>query len=368
MIIGIPKEIKDNEFRVAMTPAGAGELTKLGHSVLVQKDAGLGSAITDAEFKEAGALVVDSPAEIFSRAEIIIKVKEPLMEEFKFFRDGLIIFTFLHLAAKKELTKALLEINVTAIGYETIEKEDGSLPILAPMSAIAGKLSVQFGANSLLAPCGGPGILLGGVANIERGCVVILGAGIVGQNAAEVAIGLGARTIILDINTNKFRMLHEKFHNCIETVVSTPESIEKLVPKANLLIGAIHVAGAKTPVIVKRELVAKMKKGSVIVDVDVDQGGCIETIRPTTHSEPTFVEEGVIHYGVSNMPGAVPRTSTFALANVTLPYIKTIAELGVEAALKDDLALKRGLNTYKGKIMNRAVSETLGIKYEELTK
>jgi alanine dehydrogenase len=365
MVIGVPKEIKDQEFRVGMVPAGVMELVHHGHEVLVQKGAGLGSGISDREYKDAGAKIVPNASGVYTKADMIVKVKEPLGSEYRMLRFGQTLFTFLHLAAEKELTSALLERGVIGVGYETIEREDGSLPLLMPMSQVAGRLAVQVGANFLQENYGGRGVLLSGVPGVEAAKVVIIGAGNVGSNAARVAHGMGADTTIIDLSADRLNQIDDMFHGRIRTLVSTKHAVEEHVSGADLLIGAVLVPGAKAPKIVSKKLVQKMKNGSVIVDVAIDQGGCVETSRPTSHSEPVFTYDGVVHYCVTNMPGAVPRTSTFALTNVTLPYALKMAEMGVEMAMKSDHALHMGLNTYKGRLTNRAVARALHIKYEE---
>jgi len=363
MIIGVPKEIKDNEYRVAMTPSGAETLTKSGHKVLIEKNAGIGSAFTDKEYRAAGAEIVASPDRLFAASELIVKVKEPLPEEYKHLRPELTLFTFLHLAANKDLARALAGSRTTSIAYETVGEHDGSLPILHPMSEVAGKLAVQIGADCLLKTRGGRGVLLGGVTNVERGNVVIIGAGTVGVNALQVAFGLGANATIIDINKDNLAEIDDVFGGMVTTRLSTPENIKEAVLGCDLLIGAVHIPGARTPVLIPKTLVKKMKKGSVILDIAVDQGGCVETIRPTTHSEPTYEVGGVIHYGVSNMPGAVPRTSTLALTSITLPLIKKFAEGGIKKTLKEDPSLRSGLNLAEGRVCHRGVSEATGLAY-----
>ena len=363
MIIGVPKEIKDNEFRVAMTPSGTEALVKDGHTVLIEKGAGLGSSFTDEEFTEAGAEIIATAAELFQRSELIVKVKEPLPSEHKYLREDLTLFTFLHLAANKDLALALSKSKATAIAYETVGEHDGSMPILRPMSEVAGKLAVQIGADCLLKTQGGRGVLLGGVTNVERGNVVIIGAGTVGVNALQIAFGLGANVTIIDLNKDNLSEIDEVFGGMVTTVASTPENIEKAVLDCDLLIGAVHIAGARTPVLVPKTLVKKMKKGSVILDIAVDQGGCVETIHPTTHTNPTYEVDGVIHYGVSNMPGAVPRTSTLALTSVTLPFIQMLANDGITKALKGNSSLKTGLNLMGGKVCHKAVAEATTLPF-----
>lgn len=355
MVIGVPKEIKDNEYRVSVTPSGALALKEAGCRVLVETNAGAGSSFDDAQYREAGAEIFPAE-EVWKAAELIVKVKEPRPEEYGYFRDGLIIFTFLHLAAEPSLAGALVKSNVTAIAYETIETDDRRTPILAPMSEVAGRLSVQIGANYLLKPNHGQGVLLSGVPGVPCGVVTILGAGMAGANAARVAVGLGAEVTVIDTNIERFRHLEGMFGARIKTLYSNSYNIGRAVKAADLLIGSAHIPGARTPRLVTQEMVASMKKGSVIVDVSVDQGGCVETIRPTTHSNPVYEVGGVIHYGVANMPGAVPRTSTFALTNVTLPYLLKIAALGLKEAANNDPALKKGINVHQGAITHRAAA------------
>jgi len=366
MIIGVPKEIKDNEFRVAMVPPGVRALKDAGHRVFIETNAGFGAGISDNEYRSAGAEILESPKDVFSGADIVVKVKEPLPSEYGYFREGLIVFTFFHLVTKRDLAEALVENNVTAIAYETVEERNRNLPILKPMSEVAGKLSVQIGAQFLMKQYGGRGVLLGGVSGVVRGSVVIFGGGTVGINAAKVAVGLGADVTVMDVNTERFRHLDDVFGGRVKTIITNAHNIERAVIGADLVVGAIHVPGAKTPRLVPKELVSRMKKGSVIVDVAVDQGGCVETIRPTTHSEPTYEVDGVIHYGVANMPGAVPRTSTFALANATLPYVMKLANLGFKEAVEIDFALFHGVNVHKGVVCNKNVSEALGMEYKPL--
>lgn len=363
MIIGVPKEIKDNEYRVAITPSGVEALTKSGHKVLVEKGAGKGSSFPDEEFRAAGAEMIPSAEELYKGSELVVKVKEPMAEEHKYLRADLTLFTFLHLAANEALAKALADTFVTAIAYETVGEHDGSMPILRPMSEVAGKLAVQIGADCLLKTKNGRGVLLGGVTNVERGKIVIIGAGTVGVNALQVAFGLGADATVIDINKENLAEIDDVFGGMVKTLQSSPENIEKAVLECDLLIGAVHIPGARTPILIPETLVKKMKKGSVILDVAVDQGGCVETIRPTTHSEPTYELHGVLHYGVSNMPGAVPVTSTLALTGVTLPLIKKLADAGIKEALKADPELRSGLNVINGKVCHRGVSDATGLPY-----
>lgn len=361
MIIGVPKEIKDNEFRVALSPSGAYALKQAGHRVLVETGAGDGSQLPDEQYVSAGAEILPRDA-VWKNSEFIVKVKEPLPEEHYYLREGLIIFTFLHLAAQLPLAGELIKNRVTAIAYETVETDDGRLPILAPMSEVAGRLAVQIGAHYLLKQNRGMGVLLGGVPGVLPGSAVILGAGTVGISAARIAAGLGARVTLIDANVDKLRHAENVFgaEARVETLYSNPLNIETAVAACDLLVGASHVPGAKTPKLVTKDVVARMKKGSVIVDVSVDQGGSVETIKPTTHSDPVFEVSGVIHYGVANMPGAVPRTSTFALTNATLPYVLKIANLGLKEAVNRDTSLKRGINTHAGGVAHRAVATATG--------
>ena len=357
MIVGVPKEIKDNEFRVGIVPSGVRALKDAGHTVLVEAGAGHGTSIADEEYLKAGAEVPRSPGEVYSRAALIVKVKEPRPEEFGFLRQGQAIFTFFHLAADLRLAEELMKKGVAAIAYETVALEDGTLPLLAPMSEVAGRLSVMAGAHYLMKSHGGRGVLLSGVPGVEAGNILIIGAGVVGMNAARIAVGLGARVTMLDTNAARLRHLDDLFGSKIQTLFSNAHNIEASVRECDLLIGAVHIPGARTPRLVTRKMLPLMKKGSCIVDVSVDQGGCVESIRPTTHTDPVYVEEGVIHYGVANMPGNVPRTSTFALTNATLPYVLTLANLGIDGALKVSAPLNRGANIMDGKAVNKNVAE-----------
>ncbi|MBI3399234.1 MAG: alanine dehydrogenase [Deltaproteobacteria bacterium] len=365
MIIGVPKEIKDKEYRVAITPAGIDILRKAGHKVIIEKNAGIGSGIHDEESKKAGAEIVDTAQEIFKRVDMIVKVKEPLQQEYPLLRKNQILFTYLHLAPVPELTKTLMKSEIVAIAYETVELPDGSLPILTPMSEVAGKIAVQVGAYYLMKAHGGRGVLLGAVPGVEKGKVVIIGGGAVGTNAAKVALGLGAEVIIINRSIERLRYLDDIFGNKIQTLASNSYNIEKAVTEADLVIGAVLITGAKAPHLITRDMVSKMKRGSVIVDVSIDQGGCVETIRPTSHSDPIYEVDGVIHYGVTNMPGAVPRTSTFALTNATLPYVVKLANLGLDA-LKQDTALAKGVNVFKGRVAYKAVAEAMGNEFTPL--
>lgn len=356
MRIGLPKEIKDQEFRVGLTPATVYTLCQQGHQVVVQTGAGAGSGLTDEAYQDAGATLVEDVAEAWAQ-ELVVKVKEPLALEYGYFRPDLILFTYLHLAAERALTEALLSSGIqAAIAYETVTTGDGRLPLLTPMSVIAGRLSVQFGARYLERQQGGRGLLLGGIPGVASGCVVILGGGVVGTEAAKIAVGMGARVQIIDINVDRLAYLETLFGSRVELLYSNPRRIETSIPQADLLIGSVLVPGRKAPVLVSKDLVAQMKPGSVIIDVDVDQGGCIETLRPTSHSQPTYLESGVVHFGVPNMPGAVPWTATQALNNATAPYVLKLANQGM-GALITDAGLKAGLNVAKGRLVHPAVKE-----------
>lgn len=365
MKFGIPTEIKTREYRVGINPGGVKALVKDGHQVFIQQGAGLGSGITDQEFISAGASMVPTAADAWAQ-DLVMKVKEPLESEYQYFRPGLILYTYLHLAPLPGLTKALMDKQVTAIAYETVQLKDGSLPLLRPMSEVAGRMATQVGATCLERERGGKGLLLGGVPGTRRGRVVILGGGIVGSHAAKIAVGMGAQVTVLDLSHERMAYLEDIFQASVETLYSNPQNIENLVREADLVIGAVLVAGARAPKLVTDEMVALMRPGSVIVDVAVDQGGCIETCKPTTHDEPTFIKHGVVHYCVPNMPGAVSQTSTFALTNVTLLYARMIANLGLEQAIKQDQPLALGLNCYKGACTYQAVAEGVGATYTPL--
>jgi len=368
MIVGVPKEIKDNENRVGLVPAGVRALTDHRHTVLVEAHAGEGSGISDAEFRAAGVRIVPQAAAVWKKADMIVKVKEPLESEFKFMRDGQIIFTYFHLAPMPRLTKALLDRKVTAVAYETIRETDGSLPLLTPMSEVAGRMSIQVGAQYLEKINGGRGILLGGVPGVPPAQVVILGGGIVGMNAAKMALGMGAQVTILDKNLNHLRYIDDVFGGHVATLASNTHTITESLKKAGLLVGAVLIPGASAPKLVTRKMIRQMKKGSVIVDVAVDQGGCMETTHPTTHSHPTFFVDGVLHYCVANMPGAVPRTSTFALTNATLPYGLALANHGFLKAVKASQALREGVNTYRGHLTYEAVARAQKLKHTPLER
>ncbi|KJR46099.1 Alanine dehydrogenase [Desulfosporosinus sp. I2] len=364
MIIGVVKEIKNNENRVGLTPAGAKDLCRAGHTVLVEQSAGLGSGFSDESYANIGATIIADKKALFDRSEMIIKVKEPLAAEYDLFHEGQILFTYLHLAPEPALTKALLEKKVIGIAYETIVGRNNTLPLLSPMSEVAGRMAVQIGAQMLEKPWSGKGILLGGVPGVESAQVVIIGGGIVGTNAAKMAVGMGARVTILDNSGDRLAYLDDIFAGRVMTVMSNSFNIAKWVEKADLLIGAVLIPGAKAPKLVSEEMVKTMEMGSVIVDVAIDQGGSIETIdRVTTHSDPTYMKYGVVHYSVANMPGAVSRTSTFALTNATLPYALKIANQGWRQALKDDAGLARGLNVYNGKVTFKAVADDQNLPY-----
>jgi len=367
VIIGVPTEVKNNEFRVAITAAGVHEAVRRGHTVLVQAGAGVASGLSDADYAAAGATIVDASASVWARAEMILKVKEPITAEYAHFRAGLILFTYLHLAAEPELAAALMESGVTAIAYETVQKADRSLPLLAPMSEVAGRLAVQVGAQSMTRPGGGPGILLGGVPGVRSAKVTVIGAGVAGSNAAAMAIGMGADVTILDINIDRLRELDAQYAGRLKTIASNVYEIDRAVVEADLVIGSVLIPGAKAPKLVTNELVSRMKPGSVLVDIAVDQGGCFEGTRATTHENPTFIVHGSIFYCVANMPGAVPQTSTLALTNVTLPYAISIADRGLRAAFERDAALAGGLNIAAGRVANRSVSVALDLPLTDWT-
>ncbi len=363
MIIGVPKEIKTMENRVAMTPAGVEALIGRGHKVLVENDAGVGSGLESQRYIDAGAEMV-SAAEAWG-AEMVIKVKEPIPSEYQYLREDLILFTYLHLAAEKKLTEALLAAGTTAIAYETVQTANGHLPLLTPMSEVAGRMATQVGAHYLEKHQGGRGMLLGGVPGVSPATVVVLGGGVVGTNAAKIAMGMGARVIIMDLNHDRLQYLDDVFQGRMTTMSSNEANIRAYLKEAHLLIGAVLIPGAKAPNLVTRDMLAFMKDGSVIVDVAVDQGGCVETIRATTHADPTYVVDGVVHYGVANMPGAVPHTSTVALVNQTVPYAMKLAEHGF-SALAHDTALARGLNCYRGKLTYEAVGRAFNMEVTPL--
>jgi len=360
MHIGIPKEIKAGEGRVALTPVGVRTLVHHGHQVCVEKSAGIGSGIPDSAYEQAGACMVESAREVWDVSDMIVKVKEPVEQEYPHLREGLILFTYLHLAANEQLTDELLRRKVIAVAYETTELDDGSTPLLAPMSAVAGRLGVHAGCACLETIHGGKGILLSGVPGVRPGRVTILGAGTVGINAAHLAVGMGAQVTILDISQKRLNYLEDIFHSRAVLLMANAGNVEESVIHADLLIASVLIPGARAPHLITRELLRQMEPGSVIVDIAIDQGGCAETSRPTTHDHPTYVEEGVVHYCVANMPGAVPRTSTYALTNATMPYVVELSDKGVEKALEDNPALRRGLNAYLGRLTNHEVACAFG--------
>lgn len=363
MIIGVPKEIKNNENRVALTPAGIISFVNSGHRVLIEKDAGIGSGFTNEDYANAGAEIIETAADVWAQAEMIMKVKEPLPSEYDYFREGLILFTYLHLAAEPTLAQALKEKGVIAIAYETVEA-NGTLPLLTPMSEVAGRMAAQIGSQLLQKSNGGKGILLSGVPGVSHGKVTIIGGGVVGTNAAKIAIGLGADVTIIELSAERLRQLDDIFGNKINTLMSNPFNIAEAVAEADLLIGAVLIPGAKPPKLVTEKMIRAMQPGSVVVDVAVDQGGIVETVdRVTTHDNPTYEKYGVIHYAVANMPGAVPRTSTMSLTNVTVPYALQIANKGVFKAISENKSLKRGVNVAKGEITYEAVANDLGYRY-----
>lgn len=364
MIIGVPREIKANENRVAITPAGVEAFVKAGHKVVVEKTAGIGSSITDEEYAAAGAQMLETSKGVFEQADMIMKVKEPLKPEYDLMKENQVIFTYLHLAPEPELTKAMLGKKVIGIAYETVQPEDGSLPLLAPMSEVAGRMAVQIGARLLEKMSGGRGMLLGGVSGVAPARVVIVGGGNVGANAAKMAVGLGADVTVLDVSIKRLAYLDDIFGNKIKNLMSNSFNIAQALEGADLLVGAVLIPGAKAPKLITEEMVKSMNNGGAIVDVAIDQGGTVMTIdRVTSHADPTFVKHGIVHYSVPNIPGAVPRTSTFALTNATMPYALKLANMGPEAAMKADIALKRGLNTYKGKLTYKAVADDQGLEY-----
>ncbi|MDP9394116.1 MAG: alanine dehydrogenase [Actinomycetota bacterium] len=361
MKVGIPREVKNHEYRVAITPAGVHELVRHGHEVFVEKDAGVGSSIPDSDYVAAGATTLASPDDVWGSAELVLKVKEPIDEEYSRMREGQTLFTYLHLAASKSCTDALLDRKVTGIAYETVELPDRSLPLLAPMSEVAGRLATQVGAHTLLRAQGGRGILLGGVSGVYAAKVVVIGAGVSGMHAAAIAIGMQAEVLLLDKNIDKLRAADRIYQGHLQTVASNTYEIERAVIDADLVIGAVLVPGAKAPTLVTNELVSRMKPGSVLVDISIDQGGCFEDSRPTTHADPTYAVHNSVFYCVANMPGAVPHTSTYALTNVTLPYVVQLADLGWRDAIRADPALALGLNTYDGAVTYGPVAEAHGM-------
>jgi len=368
MIIGVPKEIKDNEYRVSLTPGGVRLLTETGSRVLVESGAGEGSGFSDDQYQANGAEIIDDHAAVFQGADMVLKVKEPLPVEYELLHPGLLLFTYLHLAADETLTRELVMRQVIGVAYETVELPNGHLPLLTPMSQIAGQMSIQVAAHYLEKPSGGRGKLLGGVPGVRPAIVVIIGGGAVGSNAAKVALGMGAHVIVIDKELEQLRYLSEVLHGNLTTLSSNPLNIAEAVKRADVVIGGVLIKGARAPKLVTREMIGTMTPGSVIVDVSVDQGGCVETSHPTTHTDPVFTVDGVIQYCVANMPGAVPRTSTYALSNATLPYVARLANLGFARAFKDDPALAKGANTHAGHITYPAVAECFDMEYRPLNE
>jgi alanine dehydrogenase len=368
LIIGIPKEIKNNENRVSLTPAAADALVQHGHQVLIEKEAGVGSGFEDEAYQEVGCKIGLSAKEVWEKANMIMKVKEPLAEEYQYFRKDLLLFTYLHLAAEPALTEALVKSGITAIAYETIQLDNGSLPLLTPMSEVAGRMASQIGAQFLEKPHGGKGVLLSGVPGVSRGKVTIIGGGVVGANAAKIAVGLGADVTLIDVNADRLRQLDDIFGKSVQTIMSNPLNIAQAVAESDLVIGAVLIPGAKAPRLVTEEMVESMSQGSVIVDVAIDQGGIFETVdRITSHDNPTYDKHGVVHYAVANMPGAVPRTSTLALTNSTLPYAIQLANKGLEA-VKQNLPLSKGVNVCQGHVTYEAVARSLDLPYQPLAE
>ncbi|HZA04292.1 MAG TPA: alanine dehydrogenase [Propionibacteriaceae bacterium] len=368
MKVGVPSEVKNHEYRVAITPSGVNELTRHGHEVLVQASAGVGSSITDDEFVAAGAKIADDHEQVWFESEMILKVKEPIAVEYERMRSGQILFTYLHLAANRECTQALLDRRVTAVAYETVQLPSGALPLLAPMSEVAGRLAPQVGAYHLMAQGGGRGTLMGGVSGVYAAKVVVIGAGVSGMNAAAIALGMQAEVLLLDRNIDKLREADRIYQGHLQTIASTAYEVERAVLDADLVIGAVLVPGAKAPTVVSNQLVSRMRPGSVLVDISIDQGGCFEDSRPTTHAEPTFRVHNSVFYCVANMPGAVPHTSTYALTNVTLPYAVSLADQGWQQALRADPALARGLNAYDGVVTNEPVAQAHGLEHRPVAE
>lgn len=366
MIIGVPKEIKNNENRVGMTPAGVAELVKRGHTVYVQASAGTNSGFPDEEYTAVGAKMLPTIEATYAAAEMIVKVKEPIAPEYKLIKKGQVVFTYFHFAADKILTEAMIESGGICIAYETVEKEDRSLPLLTPMSEVAGRMATQVGARFLEKPQGGKGKLMGGVTGVRPARVLVLGGGIVGTNAAQIAAGMGAEVLITDINLSRLRYLSEVMPKNVKTLYSSMHNIRMELPNIDLVIGSVLIPGDKTPHLITKEMLKMMKPGTVLVDVAIDQGGCFETSHPTTHSEPTYVVDGIVHYAVANIPGAVPFTSTMALTNATLPYTVALANKGWRKACKDDPALALGLNVVEGQVTYKAVADVFGLKYEPI--
>lgn len=368
MIIGVPKEIKNNENRVALTPAGTKELVKRGHSVMVQANAGAGSGFSDDGYVKAGARIIPAPEEIFATAEMIMKVKEPIEQEYKLIRKDQLVFTYFHFASSEPLTHAMIASGAVCLAYETVERADGSLPLLIPMSEVAGRMAIQEGAKYLEKPLKGRGILLGGVPGVKPAKVLILGGGIVGSNSAKIAAGMGADVTILDVNLNRLRYLDDVMPKNVRTIVSNEHIIRELIPDADLIVGGVLVPGAKAPKLITRDMLKDMRPGTVLVDVAVDQGGCIETCRPTTHEDPTYIIDDVVHYCVANMPGAVPYTSTLALTNATLPYAIRLANAGWKKACLDNNDLRLGLNVIQGEVVYKAVADAFSLPFTDVSK
>jgi len=367
MIIGVPKEVKDHEARVGLLPSGAKALVEAGHTVLTQAGAGVGSTLTDEEYRHAGAQIVPMAAELWSKSDLVVKVKEPQPSEYPFLRPGLVLFTYLHLAPLPELTDKMLETRVNGVAYETIREADGSLPLLTPMSEVAGRMASQVGAQYLEAPMGGRGILLGGVPGVSPANVVIIGGGVVGHHAAKIAVGLGAHVTIIDRNLERLRQLDDIYSSQIVTLASNEYTIRESLRLADLVIGAVLIPGASAPRLVRRDMLSQMKKGALMVDVAIDQGGCFETSHATTHTDPIYFVDGVLHYCVSNMPAAVPHTSTFALNNATFPYLMELANRGLEGACAQSSAIREGVNTYQGHVVYPAVAESQGKPWKQFS-
>jgi alanine dehydrogenase len=366
--VGVPRELKDNEYRIAITPSGVRELVVAGHSVLIERGAGRGSSISDGQFERAGASIAADADTVFADSDLVLKVKEPEEEEWPRLRDGLVLFTYLHLAASQELTQAIMKAGATAVAYETVALPDGSLPLLAPMSEVAGRMAPQVGANYLERERGGLGLLMGGVSGVRPARVVVIGAGMAGMNAAWIAAGMEAEVIVLDRSINKLRDIDRIHQGKIRTLASNRLSVEEAVISADVVIGAVLVPGALAPRVVTEDIVKEMKPGSVMIDISIDQGGCFETSRMTTHSDPTYVTHDVVHYCVGNMPGAVPHTSTYALTNATLPYVVALADAGLEDAVRADEALAQGVNVYEGSLVHGPVAEAHGLEWSALDK
>lgn len=363
MIIGVPREIKNNENRVGMTPAGVEQLVTSGHTVLIETNAGVGSGYSNDHYTAVGARIVETAADVYGEAEMIVKVKEPIAPEWPLIREGQVLFTYFHFAASRELTDAIIESKSIAIAYETVVAPDGSLPLLIPMSEVAGRMATQEGAKYLERPMGGRGVLLGGIPGTTPANVVVLGGGVVGTEATKIAAGFGANVTIMDTNLTRLRYLDDVMPKNVDTLFSSPYSIREVIKTADLVIGAVLIPGAKAPWLITRDMLGDMQEGAVIVDVSVDQGGCVETSKPTTHAEPIYTVDGIVHYGVANMPGAVPFTSTIGLTNATIPFVQRLADVGYEVALRDDAGLLEGLNVINGTVTHRGISDAFGLDY-----